>query len=85
MARPTSKPHLALTSAHNCDQAAGMPSDHWSPRSFTHIYCSFDDAGFADLYHDGGRYPISPRPTAPTSSSRGTKPAASGSSPPASG
>jgi transposase len=60
MAKPKSRPQLRLDSAHNCDQAAGIPPQHWSRRFFEHIYCSFDDAQFAGLYQEGGRYPISP-------------------------
>lgn len=60
MAKPRSQPQLSLTSAHYADQAAGIPADHWCHRFFTHIYCSFDDAQFAALYEEGGRYPVSP-------------------------
>ena len=60
MAKPKSKPQLSLDSAHNSDRAAGIPPDYWCHRFFEHIYCSFDDAQFADLYEEGGRYPISP-------------------------
>lgn len=60
MAKPKSKPQLPLDSAHNADRAAGIAPDHWSYRFFERIYCSFDDAQFAALYEEGGRYPISP-------------------------
>jgi transposase len=61
MAKPKSQPQLRLDSAHHADQAAGIPPDHWCRRFFTDIYCSFDDGQFAELYEEGGRYPISPR------------------------
>lgn len=61
MAKPRSQPQMRLDSAHHADQAAGIPPDHWCRRFFTEIYCSFDDAQFAELYEEGGRYPISPR------------------------
>jgi len=60
MAKPRSKPQLALDSAHNADRAAGIAPDHWCYRFFEHIYCCFDDGQFAELYQAGGRYPISP-------------------------
>jgi len=60
MARPHSNSQLGLRCAHVVDDAAGIPDDHWSRLFFEHIYCSFDDAQFACLYQDGGRYPISP-------------------------
>jgi transposase len=61
MAKPRSQPQMRLDSAHHADQAAGIPPGHWCRRFFTDIYCSFDDAQFAELYEEGGRYPISPR------------------------
>ena len=61
MAKPKSQPQMRLDSAHHSDRAAGIGPDHWCRRFFTHIYCSFDDAQFAELYQEGGRYPISPR------------------------
>jgi len=60
MAKPKSQPQLSLTSAHLHDDAPGIPPDHWSRLFFEHVYCAFDDAQFADLYEEGGRYPISP-------------------------
>ena len=60
MAKPTSKPQLSLDTAHVSDMAAGIPDDHWSRYFFQHIYGSFDDAQFADMYEEGGRYPIPP-------------------------
>jgi len=60
MAKPKSQPLLRLDCAHVADQAAGIDDDHWSRCFFQHIYCSFDDAQFADLYQKGGRSPISP-------------------------
>lgn len=61
MAKPRSQPQLRLDSAHHSDQAAGIPPGHWCRGFFTEIYCSFDDGQFAELYQEGGRYPISPR------------------------
>ncbi len=49
MAKPKSQPQLRLDSAHHADQAAGIPADHWCRRFFAEIYCSFDDAQFAEL------------------------------------
>lgn len=60
MAKPRSQPQLSLSSAHCADQAAGIPADHWCRRFFARVYCSFDDAQFAPLYEEGGRYPVSP-------------------------
>jgi IS5 family transposase len=60
MAKPKSKPQLSLYSAPVTDQAAGMGPEHWSRRFFEWIRCAFDDAQFADLYQEGGRYPVSP-------------------------
>ncbi len=60
LAKPRSQPQLSLSSAHPADQAAGIPPDHWCRRFFTHVSCSFDDAQFAPLYEEGGRYPVSP-------------------------
>ncbi|MCY3024164.1 MAG: transposase [Planctomycetota bacterium] len=60
MAKPKSQPQLSLDSAHLQDTAAGIPDDHWSRRFYEHVFCAFDDAQFAPLYHEGGRAPISP-------------------------
>lgn len=60
MAKPKSKPQLSLWSAGVTDRAPGIPADHWSRLFFEHIRCAFDDAEFADLYQEGGRYPIAP-------------------------
>lgn len=60
MAKPKDHPQLSLSSAHNADRAAGIADDHWSRRFFERIYCSFNDGDFAELYEEGGRYPISP-------------------------
>ena len=60
MAKPRSKPQLSLTCAHVDDDAAGIPRDDWCYRFFEQVYCLFDDAQFADLYCEGGRYPVSP-------------------------
>lgn len=60
MAKPRSRPQLSLDSAHLYDDAAGIPEDHWSRLFYEHVYLSFDDSQFADLYEEGGRYPISP-------------------------
>lgn len=60
MAKPKSKPQLSLECAHLYDDAAGIPDNHWSRLFFEHIFCAFDDADFADIYEEGGRYPISP-------------------------
>jgi hypothetical protein len=60
MAKPRSKPQLRLDMAHVCDDAEGIPDDHWSRLFFAHVYCAFDDAEFAEMYEEGGRYPISP-------------------------
>jgi transposase len=49
-----------LDSAHLYDDAAGIPEGHWSRLFYQHVYLSFDDSQFADLYEEGGRYPISP-------------------------
>ena len=59
MARPRSKPQMSLTSAHVWDDAAGIPENDWCRRFFEHIYLKLDDADFAHLYEEGGRYPIS--------------------------
>jgi transposase len=42
------------------DDAAGIPQDHWSRLFWEYIFCSFDDAEFAELYKAGGRHPVSP-------------------------
>jgi hypothetical protein len=55
MAKPKSRPQLSLTSAHLQDTAAGIGEDHWSRLFYEHVYCAFDDAQFAALYHEGGR------------------------------
>jgi len=60
MAKPKSRPQMSLESAHVADDGAGIPPDHWCRHFFALIYCAFDDAQFAHLYQDGGRYPISP-------------------------
>ena len=60
MAKPKSKPQLSLLSAHVYDDAAGIPEGHWSRLFFAQVRCAFDDAAFADLYEEGGRYPIAP-------------------------
>jgi transposase len=60
MAKPRSKPQLSLDMAHVCDDAEGIPDDHWSRLFFAHVYCAFDDADFAEMYEEGGRSPISP-------------------------
>jgi len=60
MAKPKSVPQFRLDAPHVADDAAGLPADHWSRLFFEHVYCSFDDAQFACLYEDGGRYPVSP-------------------------
>ena len=60
MAKPRAKPQLSLDCAHVSDTAAGIPPQHWSRRFFQHIFCAFSDDQFADLYQEGGRYPISP-------------------------
>jgi len=60
MGKPKSRPQLGLDSAHNSDQAAGIPPEHWSRPFFQQIHCCFDDAQFAPLYQEGGRQPISP-------------------------
>jgi len=60
MAKPKSKPQLSLQCAHLYDDAAGIPENHWSRLFFQHVFCAFEDAQFADMYQDAGRYPISP-------------------------
>jgi transposase len=60
MAKPRSRPQLSFDTAYLYDDAAGIAEDHWSRRFFEHVYCAFDDADFAELYEDGGRYPVSP-------------------------
>jgi transposase len=49
-----------LECAHISDTDAGIPPQHWSRLFFAHIFCAFSDDQFADLYEEGGRYPISP-------------------------
>ena len=60
MAKPKSNRQFSLESAHLHDDAAGIADDHWSRLFFEHIFCTFDDGQFADMYEEGGRYPISP-------------------------
>ncbi len=60
MAKPKSKPQLSLECAHVADGAAGIPEEHWSRLFFRFIFGAFDDAQFADMYDEGGRYPVSP-------------------------
>jgi len=60
MAKPGANAQLSLESAHICDDAAGIPQDHWSRLFFEHVFCGFDDADFAGMYEEGGRYPVSP-------------------------
>ena len=60
MAKPRSRPQLSLEGAPVADDAAGIPPNHWSRLFFQHVFCRFDDAQFASLYQDRGRYPISP-------------------------
>ena len=60
MAKPKSKPQLSLECAHVADDAAGIPEEHWSRLFFRFIFGAFHDAQFADMYDDGGRYPVSP-------------------------
>ena len=60
MAKPPSNAQLRLDSAHVYDDAEGIPEDDWCRLFFEHVYCAFDDADFADMYHTLGRPPISP-------------------------
>ena len=60
MAKPRAKPQLSLHCAHVSDTDAGIPPQHWSRLFFQRIFCAFSDDQFADLYQQGGRYPISP-------------------------
>ena len=60
MAKPKSSAQMRLDSAHVYDDAEGIPQDDWCRLFFEHIYCAFDDADFADMYHTLGRPPISP-------------------------
>lgn len=60
MAKPKSRPQLSFESAHVADDAAGIPQDHWCWWFFEYVYCAFDDAQFAGMYEEGGRYPVSP-------------------------
>lgn len=60
MAKPKSRPQLSLLSAHGYDDAAGIAEEHWSRLFFEQVRCNLDDAEFADLYQEGGRYPVSP-------------------------
>ena len=61
MAKPGSKRQLSMQAAQFHDDAAGIPEDHWCRLFFQHVFLTFDDAQFADMYREGGRYPISPR------------------------
>lgn len=61
MAKPRGRPQLSMQAAAYHDDAAGIPEDHWCRRFYQYVFLKFDDADFADLYHEGGRYPISPR------------------------
>ena len=61
MAKPRSQPQMRLTDAHVYDDAPGIDKNHWSRKFHQHIYLAFDDAEFADMYQERGRYPISPR------------------------
>jgi len=60
MAKP--KPHrqLSLESAHVYDDAEGIAANHWCRFFFEHVFSAFCDAQFADMYQEGGRYPVSP-------------------------
>lgn len=60
MAKPKSRPQLSFDTAYSDDNAAGIPEEHWSRLFFEQIVCAFDDAQFADLYQERGRYPVSP-------------------------
>jgi len=60
MAKPKSRPQLSLQSAHLWDDGGGIPADHWSYRFYEEVFLAFDDGEFADLYEEGGRYPVSP-------------------------
>lgn len=60
MAKPRSKPQLSFETAYVCDDAAGIPPEHWSRSFFEQILCAFDDGQFVDLYEERGRYPVSP-------------------------
>jgi len=60
MAKPKSNRQFSLECAYLYDDAAGIPDDHWSRLFFEHIFCAFNDGQFADMYEEGGRYPISP-------------------------
>lgn len=61
MAKPRGRPQLSMQAAAFHDDAAGIPQNHWCRRFYEHVFLKFDDGDFADLYHEGGRYPISPR------------------------
>lgn len=60
MAKPKSRPQLSFESAYMADDASGIAQDHWCRSFFEHVYCAFDDAQFAGMYEEGGRYPVSP-------------------------
>lgn len=60
MAKPKSRPQLSFESAYMADDAAGIPEDHWCWSFFEYVYCALDDAQFAGMYQEGGRYPVSP-------------------------
>ena len=60
MAKPKSNRQFSLECAYLYDDAAGIPDAHWSRLFFEHIFCGFNDGQFADMYEEGGRYPISP-------------------------
>jgi hypothetical protein len=61
MAKPKSHRQLSMGAAYYADDLGGIPDDHWCYRFFEHVFTTFDDAQFADLYEEKGRYPISPR------------------------
>jgi len=60
MAKPKSKPQLSLESAPVMDRWGDIPEGHWCRRFFTEIRALFRDEDFAELYQQGGRYPVSP-------------------------
>jgi len=61
MAKPKSQAQLSMDEAYYGDQLGGIPEQHWCYRFYRHVYLKFDDAKFAEMYRQGGRYPVSPR------------------------
>lgn len=60
MAKPRSRPQLALDSACVWDTYDDIPPDDWCRVFYETIRSRLHDADYADLYEEGGRAPISP-------------------------